>query len=261
MNDPDAEAFEAERMRVRTEVFWRLHRDLPKQGPGSDASTRRALALAGPLPERPGILDLGCGPGRQSLVLAQATGGHVWAVDLLRPFLEQLERAARAAGLADRITTRQASMAELSDPDGAYDVIWSEGAIYNLGFSTGLRLWRRLLRPGGVLAVSEVVWLVDDPSPRSRAFWQADYPGIGHPESNRRQIRDAGYEAIGEFVLPARDWWDDYYDLIEERLVTLRDEREGAEWRAAIAEYDEELAVVRAGLAEFGYVFYVMRRS
>ncbi|NRA02079.1 MAG: hypothetical protein HRU00_05690 [Myxococcales bacterium] len=59
------------------EVFWKLHQGLPKQGPGSDASTRRALALVPELPSAPRILDLGCGPGRQTLVLARETGGQL----------------------------------------------------------------------------------------------------------------------------------------------------------------------------------------
>lgn len=41
------------------ESLFALGRDLPRQGPGSDATTRRLLELAGPLPARPRALDLG----------------------------------------------------------------------------------------------------------------------------------------------------------------------------------------------------------
>ena len=47
-------------------------RALPQQGPGSDASTLRALRMLGELPDAPRVLDLGCGPGRQTLALARS---------------------------------------------------------------------------------------------------------------------------------------------------------------------------------------------
>lgn len=45
-----------------TEAFFALHHGLSRQGPGSDATTRRLLGAAGPLPEHPRVLDAGCGP-------------------------------------------------------------------------------------------------------------------------------------------------------------------------------------------------------
>lgn len=56
-------------------AFMELHHGLPRQSPGSDATTRHLLSLCGPLPERPRVLDLGCGPGRSALLLAAEAGG------------------------------------------------------------------------------------------------------------------------------------------------------------------------------------------
>lgn len=252
---------EAERHALQAEIFWRLHEGLPKQGPGSDATTRRALKLAAPLPEAPVILDLGCGPGRQTLVLAGDLGGRVTAMDLLPPFLEQLEARADAAGLSERITTQCASIGDLSPAvhaDGSVDLIWSEGAIYNVGFDFGLGHWRRLLTPGGRVGVSEVSWLVDDPPEPVRSFWDAHYPAIRTREENERAIVALGYRPLGQLVVPQEDWWTDYYSLIEERVETLRNERDDESWQAMIALSDEELEIVRIGLSAFGYVFYVM---
>src|SRR3712207_4523103 len=94
------------------EAFWAVHADLPREGVGSDRTTRALLAMAGPLPDRPRVLDVGCGPGRSALVLAES-GAEVVAVDLHEPFLERLRAAASARGLADRITAHRASMAGL----------------------------------------------------------------------------------------------------------------------------------------------------
>jgi SAM-dependent methyltransferase len=186
---------EADRNAAWAAAFWKIHRGLQKQGPGSDTSTRRALEAVGPLPESPAILDLGCGPGRQTVVLAEETGGTVSAVDLLPPFLEQTEKRAQAAGLGDRISIRQASMGDLDDLDGAYDLIWVEGSIYNIGFSNGLRKWKPLLRGNACIAVTEVSWLAPSP-PRplaaARYFRFLDRTLSGDPESRTERIATDG---------------------------------------------------------------------
>jgi len=74
-------------------------------------------------------------------------------------FLDELDRRAARAGLTERITTVNASMSALDYPDAAFDLIWSEGAIYVMGFAEGLRAWKRLLKRGGVIAVTEISWL------------------------------------------------------------------------------------------------------
>lgn len=61
--------------------FFELHAGLARQGPGADAHTRRAFALVGDLPPAPVIVDVGCGPGMQTLELARLTRSTVHAVD------------------------------------------------------------------------------------------------------------------------------------------------------------------------------------
>jgi len=210
---------------------------------------------------RPGrVLDLGCGPGRQSLVLARETGGLVTAIDQLPPFLEQLDERARAAKLSDHIITVQASMDDLPYEDESFDLLWSEGAIYNIGFSNGLRSWRRLLRPGCSLAVSEATWLTSDPPERIRKFWEADYPAMQSHEANELAVAEAGYRLLGSFVLSEAEWWDDYYTLIDERIAALRRERSDDAWMAALEVAEEESSIVRDCGGSFGYVFYVMQK-
>src|SRR5512143_1497178 len=127
-------------------VFFEIHSGLPREGPGDEASTLRALRLIRDLPAAPEILDVGCGPGAQTLVLAGATKGFVTAVDNHAPFLDELRGRASRAGLAERVRAVEASMFELPFEDAAFDLIWSEGAIYQMGFDHGLRSWRRFLR-------------------------------------------------------------------------------------------------------------------
>jgi SAM-dependent methyltransferase len=163
-----------------TALFFELFDGLPRQGPGDAASTLRALALVPGVGPQSRILDVGCGTGLQSRVLARSTRARVVAVDNHPPFVEELHRQALALGLGDRIEAHVADMRELDFAPGSFDLIWSEGAIYVMGFEAGLREWRRLLAPGGHLAVTEVCWTRPDPPPafRDRHRGEADAQGL-----------------------------------------------------------------------------------
>jgi len=205
-------------MSLAQDVFWKLHEGLPKQGPGSDASTLRALALAGELPSAPRILDLGCGTGRQSLTLARATGGHVTAVDVWAPSLAVLRERAARAGLGAQIETVQQSMGALDLRGRIFDLVWCESAVYTIGFDAALRAWRPLLVPGGALAVSELAWLRADPPERARRFWAGGYPAMRAHEANLRALADSGYLLADSFTLPDTDWEDGYYAELARRI-------------------------------------------
>ena len=167
-------------------IFWEVHEGLPQQAPGSADTTRHLLSCCGPLPTSPAVADLGCGPGRSTLVLAEALPrASVTSVDLHQPFLDDLAVAASAAGVADRIECVRASMADLPFDDAAFDLIWSEGSIYLIGAEAGLRAWRRLLRPGGLVVITEATWFTDSPSPAATAFW-ADYPAMTNEDACKR---------------------------------------------------------------------------
>jgi SAM-dependent methyltransferase len=246
-------------MGLAQDVFWELHADLPKQGPGSDASTARALALLAPLPPAPRILDLGCGTGRQSITLARLTGGFVTAVDSWAPSLAALRERAGAAGLANRIETVQQSMAALDLGERTFDRVWCESAVYTIGFDAALRAWRPLLAPGGALALSELAWLGPPAPERARRFWAEGYPALRGHEENVRAIADAGYALASHFVLPDADWEDGYYAELSQRIPALRAKYAQPEARAVLDGAAEEIAVFREREGSFGYVFYGMR--
>jgi len=239
---------------------YRLYEGLPRQGPGSDASTLRALGSLDPLPPSPCVIDLGCGSGRQTLVLARALRTSVLAIDNHGPFLRELERRASDASLGHLVETRCADMGDPGVSPGTVDLIWSEGAIYILGFEHGLRIWRPLLAPGGRLAVTECSWLVDDPPAEIREFWQAAYPTMGSIPANCETVRRAGFEVLDAFPLPASAWWDDYYRPLLARVAQLEPEaRDNEVLAGAIAEVHHEIELFERYGATYGYVFYVCR--
>lgn len=242
-------------------IFWEIHSGLPREGPGDNESTRRAFRLANELPRQPRILDVGCGPGMQTIELAQISDGTIAALDTHQPFLDELERRARAVSLSDRVKTVRGSMSSMPFRDDAFDLIWSEGAMYMIGFREGLAAWKRLLTPRGYVAVTEPCWLETDIPDVVKAHW-AEYPAMTTIESTRKIIGESGFREIGHFVLPDSSWWDDYYDPMARRLVMLREKYRGDPGALSVIEESErELAVHREYSHLYGYVFFVMQRD
>ncbi|MCB5164024.1 bifunctional class I SAM-dependent methyltransferase/N-acetyltransferase [Streptomyces bambusae] len=237
------------------EAFLTLHRGLPRQGPGSDATTRRLLSLAGPLPERPRVLDLGCGPGRSALLLAAEAGAEVTAVDIDAGFLDELGTAAEARGLAGRVHPVRADMTALPFPDGSFDLVWAESSVFVVGFDTALREWRRLLAPGGTLVLTECVWTADEPSAAASAFWDEHYP-LRRDAQNTAAAEAAGYRVLGVHPQPASDW-DEYYGPLAAAAAGA--DRSAPGMAAAAAGAEREIAMRRDHGHEYGYSGYVLR--
>ena len=242
------------------ESFFKLHNgDIPREGPGSDEATRKAIRRLPALPASPRVLDIGCGPGKQTLVLARELGVPIVAVDFFDHFLDALRRSVKAAGLEHLITVRQQDMGALTDPPDSVDLIWCEGAIFILGFAEGLKRWRPLLRDGGLVVASEATWFVDEPPSEIRAFWEAAYPSIADVAENVRRAEEAGYEVFDHFPLPREDWWNEYFAPLKERTVQLRpdaDER----LIAILDQNDHEIDMWERYGDCYGYTFFLMRK-
>lgn len=243
------------------QVFLDVQRGLPRQGPGCEASTRKALSLCRGLPGDPSVLDVGCGPGAQTVALARATGGRITAVDIFPEYLDALTARAESAGVADRIRPVEGDMAALPFEPESVDLIWSEGAAYIMGFGEALSAWSRFLKPGGCVAVSELTWLTPDPPAEAAAFFADEYPAMTDAEANVAAVRAAGYAPLGHFTLPDRAWWDDYYGPLEAKLPALRVRYAGdAEALAVVEGTAREIDMRRRFAASYGYVFFVGRK-
>jgi serine/threonine-protein kinase HipA len=240
--------------------FFTVHRDLPREGPGTDASTLEALRRLPPLPAAPRVLDLGCGPGAQTLVLARALGTRILAVDGHQPFLDQLTSRAAAAGLGHLIEARCADFGALDEPAGSVDLIWSEGAIFCLGFAAGIEAWRPLLRAGGLMVLTEMAWLVPEPAPEIREYMAAEYPPLTSIAANLDLARAAGMEVLDHFTLPPEAWWT-YYEPIAARLAELRPQAAGNPALEAVLDVNAtEIEMYRRHGASYGYECFLLRR-
>ncbi|MEX1368444.1 MAG: methyltransferase domain-containing protein [Nannocystaceae bacterium] len=242
------------------EVFFEVFEALPRQGPGSLACTRRALALCRELPPSPRVLDLGCGAGAQTLHLASLLDGSILALDSHPPLVDRLRAKLSDRGLRGRVEARVDDMTTLRLPSESFDLVWSEGALYNLGLEAALPMCAGLLRPGGYLAFTDAVWRTTDPPPEVREAF-ADYPTMGHVADVLSLIEANGYSRVGHFDLPHEAWWDDFYSPMEQRIEALRAKyTEDAETLAELDECAKEPQMHRRSGHHYGYTFFVARR-
>jgi SAM-dependent methyltransferase len=255
-----------------TDVFFHEIFDpsLPRLGPGDDDSTLRALEILFPArhsakggrrtsPLR--ILDIGCGNGSQTLVLAKHLDGEILAVDNHQPYLDELNRRAGAAGLSGKVRTRRMDMRDLRTEKGPFDLIWSEGALYVMGFREGLKVCHGLLAPGGSLAVSELCWLSPDPPAECREFLEAEYPAVAWPEDTLTFMESLGFEIVGHFPLPGTSWSERYYRPLEARLLFLRERYAGdAEKLGVVESIQSEIDIHRRNPGAYGYEFFLARK-
>jgi len=240
-----------------------LHKDGPRQGPGGDDETRLAVTLSG-LRGAHGlrIADIGCGTGTATRVLARELDATITAVDCLPAFLERLDRIAAQEGLGDRIKTMAASMDALSFEERALDAIWSEGAIYNMGFAAGVAAWRRFLRPGGILAVSELTWLATDRPAELQEHWMREYPEVDTAAAKMAVLEQAGFAPLGYFVLPRTCWLENYYRPMQARFDSFLTRQGQSEAAAAIVAAERaEIALYERNTDYVSYGYYIARKT
>jgi ubiquinone/menaquinone biosynthesis C-methylase UbiE len=241
------------------QYFFEIHSGLPREGPGDNISTRRAYKMLN-LPENPRLLDIGCGPGMQTIELAKISNAEITAVDFYQPFLDELAKKVQTEGLGKRIKTVQGDMCSLGFEPKSFDLIWCEGAIFIIGFEKGLREWRKFLVDKGCIAVTEMCWIDPNPPKEVKDYLTKVYPPIKTLKENLQIIKDAGYQIVGYFVLPDSSWWENYYLPISAKLPKLKKKYQGnAEALGTIAAEELEIEMFRKYSKHYGYVFYVMQ--
>lgn len=239
-----------------------LHKSADRQGPGGDEETEKAFSLAGIDRAAPlKIADIGCGTGASTLLLARLLNARITAVDFLHDFLEVLESRAESQGLSEKIIPLCCSMDKLPFEDGEFDVIWSEGAIYNIGFEQGVTDWNRYLKPGGMLIVSEITWLTASRPSALQEYWEGEYPEIDLPSSKMGVLEKSGYSPVGYFVLPDHCWLDNYYRPMQERFKDFLDRnRNGDEARAIVEAENREIELYEKYKTHYSYGVYIARK-
>ncbi len=228
-------------------------------GPGGNAHTYHVLRLLRTR-QFEVVVDAGCGNGRQTLALAKELQVPIHAVDAHQPFLNELEQRAREEGVDSLVQTHCMDMQDIPNTFPAIDLLWSEGAAYNIGFANALATWASAIAPNGFVVVSELCWLMPHAPAAVTEFFKAGYPDMKSVEQNVALAEAAGYTVLTTYTLPEDAWTEDYYDILGPRARALLDHPDSTV-RDFAASTIEEIDIFGASGGSYGYVFFALQRN
>lgn len=234
---------------------------IERQGPGSPEVTIKALSFINNITNESHIADIGCGTGGQTMVLAQNTPGYITGIDLFPKFIDLFNSNVVKLNLQNRIKGVVGSMDNLSFQNEELDLIWSEGAIYNIGFERGLNKWRKFLKKGGYIAVSEASWFTEKRPAEINEFWLEAYPEIDIIPNKIAQIQKTGFIPVATFILPENCWIEHFYTpqiKAQEAFLKKYPGNKAAEEFVAYQRQESELYYKYKEF--YGYVFYIGKK-
>lgn len=193
-------------------LICEYYSNVERQGPGSPEVTIKALSFIDNLNNNSHIVDIGCGTGGQTMVLGQHAPGQITGIDLFPIFIDLFNKNAKKLKLHNKVKGIVGSMDKLPLREDEFDLIWSEGAIYNIGFEHGLKEWRKYLKTGAYIAVTEASWFTENRPDEINEFWMQEYPGIDTIPNKVSQMQKAGYISVASFILPDNCWTEHFYD-------------------------------------------------
>jgi len=244
-----------------SELIYELYADMPQDAPGNNQSTMQAFSKVS-LPDRPLILDVGCGKGRHTLEIAKHINGKIIASDIHQPFLDILRQNAESMQLADRIECLQCDMGKLSFPGNYFDLIWSEGAIYNIGFKTGLKKFRNFLKQSAFMVITELLWMKSNPPEALTEFWQQEYPVMLTLNEAADIIQGSGFHLVDHFTLSESAWEENYYTPLEQRLAAFRVKYQGnSDADGLLSTIQQEINMYRQFGSYYSYEFLIMQKG
>jgi len=235
---------------------------LPRSGPGDNESTRRAFDIIPNFQTPPFILDIGCGQGMQTIELAKISNGKIIALDNHQPFLDLLVDQAKKQKVEEKIIPKNISMLEMDFDEKTFDLIWSEGALYFIGFQNGLKRCHQLLKEKGYLAVTELVYTSPNLPAAVVEYFESEYPDIKRIEENIEIIKGEGFDLISNFTLPETAWLNNYYLPMELELPRLNEKYQGNEVAQAVFNgFQSEADFYKKYSHFYGYEFFVMKKK
>ncbi len=242
------------------DIFFEIHRDLPIEGLGRNRYTRKAYNML-PHIKKPKILDIGCGSGYPTIELAKISNGTIIGIDIYQPYLEKFKEKIKKKKLENQVKAVNQSMFNIDFPKESFDIIWSEGSIFIIGFKKGLIEWKQYIKPNGFLVIHEMTWLNSNPPAEICKYWKKIYPEITTIPKNLEIIKKCNYKIIGYFPLPEDAWWDFYYNPLEKRINLLKEKySDKPEALEVLNHKQQEIDMYKNYNKWYGSVFYILQR-
>jgi len=193
-----------------------------------------------PTIKTPRILDIGCGSGVPTIVLAELSGGYVIGLDINQSLLDKLNKKIKEKGLTEQVHTINRSMSNMDFPPESFDIIWSEGSIFVSGFKNGLKEWKRFLKPKGFLVIHDE---------------------IKNLEKKFKLIPKNGYKLLDHFTLTGNVWWTEYYAPLEKRIEELRKKyNENLEILHILNGKQKEVDGIKENPKNYSSVYFIMQK-
>lgn len=242
--------------------FYEVFENIPRQGPGTNPSTRKAFGLIkDDLPAKPEILDIGCGKGVQTLELANLCDGNITAVDNHQYFLDVLKTEAEKAGFDTRINPCNLDMATMSFGH-SFDLIWSEGAVFIVGIKEGLKQWKKFLKPNGLLVLTDLFWLSKDRPQELTKWLEEECLYVLTVNEAIREAENNGYSCINHFTLPMEGWTTEYLVPQQKLILKLRKKyTNNKEANDIFDRLDYEKEMFNKYNEYYGYEFLILQKQ
>jgi len=239
-----------------------LHINNKRQGPGSEEVLEKILGILNINKEsKLEIVDIGCGTGISTISLLEKTNSNVTAVDFLPEFLEKLKQTADQKELSSRLKVIKADMGNLLFQQEQFDLIWSEGAIYNIGFEKGVTAWKHFLKKDGHLVLTEITWLKDNIPAEIKNHWDSEYPEIDTASNKIKVLEKSGYIPIGYFPLLPDCWLDNYYDPLQAGFSSFLERHNHSDAaKNIVATEEKEIALYKQYKDFYSYGVYIAKK-
>lgn len=227
--------------------------DTIRHCPGNDAITNKVLRQIVLKDSQPKIANLYPGTGEQIMLLSQKyKNAHITGVDSDGLFFSSINGKAKQANVHDRVQTMLSPLTRLPFEPESLDLILSEGAFEELDFGKRLYQWRKYIKPGGYLAMSELCLLTNKKLPDElydyfdNAYHNRELESIDY---HIGQVKDAGYKLHTRIVLPDACWFE-YFESMKKEMEKLFAEgiEEDIERYLTYKEY-------------FAYIYFVVRKA
>ena len=135
------------------------HRYASPLGEGKAATLLEVIARSEAVARDDKAIDVGCGKAAFLIDAVRRLGLRGVGVDPNPAFIDAAKKAASAAGVAERITFHQSTVADLPLGRHEFAFVACIGATHAFGgYRAGLHSLAGLVRPGGLLLVGEGYW-------------------------------------------------------------------------------------------------------
>lgn len=240
------------------DLLYETHVGLERQGPGNAEMTIKAFSFLDNPNKISRAIDLGCGTGGQTIVLAQNITGTIIGIDQFPEFIDVFNDNAKKLNLGERVKGVVGSMENLPFQKEEFDLIWSEGAIDSIGFEKGLTYWNGFLKKNGYVVVTCPSWLTDEHPAEIEKFWADAGSGLDTIGHNVLIMQKAGYASIATFILPEKCWTDNYFIPRAAAEKALLEKYAGNKTVEAYIESSKyEVELYSKYKQHYGYVFYI----